>query len=124
MAIHNVSGKANFSLNNNAVNVSPQEKLWNILHKEENKHLSSMFYLGGLTRLYEDYDLIRHGIELAEEAMANGDKLQDADPAGVIKQGKVELNKVKHIIELVLKSCNVDFEVEESLYDEPEANKE
>jgi len=118
MAIHNVTGKATIV---GPFSVSPETKLVNFLQAEENRALSSLFYLGGLTRLYEDFDLISQGIAMAEGCLANGQQLQDADPATIIKEAKIEQKRVKEFIDLVIKACPLEVEIERN-EDDPEGS--
>lgn len=110
MATHNVSGTAR--LVGSKAPRSNEDKLVAFLGAEENKPLASLFYLGALSRLYEDYDYIDEGIKLAEECIADGQTLDGADPMTLVKQIKVEQKKVKDFIELVIKCCPLEVEIE------------
>ena len=99
---------------------SPEKKLVDFLSAEENKPYAAMFYLGGLTRLYEDVDLMQQGINLAEECLANGDKINGGDPATIVREAKAEQQKVVDFIKLVLKACPMEVQVGDPVTEETE----
>ncbi len=116
MATHNV-GSVEAKL---VAAKSPEKKLVDFLSTEENRPYAAMFYLGGLTRLYEDFDLMEQGINLAEECMANGEQINGGDPATIIREAKAEQKKVKEFIDLVLKACPMEVEIGDSVTEETE----
>lgn len=116
MATHNVGNvEAKFM----AVK-TPEQKLVDFLSNEDNRAYAAMFYLGGLTRLYEDFDLMQQGINLAEECMANGEKVNGGDPATIIREAKAEQKRVKEFIDLVLKACPMEVQIGEPVTEETE----
>lgn len=99
---------------------TPEQKLVDFLSTEENRPYAAMFYLGGLTRLYEDFDLMQQGINLAEECLANGEKVNGGDPATIVREAKAEQKKVKDFIDLVLKACPMEVQIGDPITEETE----
>ena len=116
MATHNV-GNVEAKL---VVAKSPEQKLVDFLSAEENRPYAAMFYLGGLTRLYEDFDLMQQGISLAEDCLAKGEKVNGGDPATIVREAKAEQKKVKDFIDLVLKACPMEVQIGDPITEETE----